>query len=81
MARLTSDLNDCASFVHIVPEQLIISIGTLIVSFIMLMHINIPLTLTVFAFLPLVFVSTKYFNKRMRTTMKEQRVQVGNINR
>lgn len=80
MTRLTSDLNDCASFVHIVPEQLIISSGTLIVSFIMLMHINIPLTLTVFAFLPLVFVSTKYFNKRMRTTMKEQRVQVGNIN-
>ncbi len=80
MARLTSDLNDCASFVHIVPEQLIIAGGTLMVSFIMLMRINIPLTLTVFAFLPLVFISTKHFNKRMRATMKEQRVQVGNIN-
>lgn len=80
MARLTGDLNDCASFVHIVPEQLIVAGGTMIVSFIMLIRINIPLTLTVFAFLPLVFISTKYFNRRMRATMKEQRVQVGEIN-
>ena len=80
MARLTGDLSDCASFVHIIPEQLLVAGGTLIVSFIMLMRINIPLTVTVFAFLPLVFVSTKYFNKRMRGAMKEQRVQVGEIN-
>lgn len=80
MSRLTGDLNDCASFVHIIPEQLIVAGGTLIVSFIMLMRINIPLTLTVFAFLPLIFISTKYFNKRMRATMTEQRVQAGNIN-
>lgn len=80
MARLTGDLTDCASFVHIIPEQLLVAGGTLIVSFIMLMRINIPLTLTVFAFLPLVFISTKYFNKRMRRAMKEQRVQVGEIN-
>ncbi len=80
MSRLTGDLSDCSAFVHIIPEQLLVAGGTLIVSFIMLMRINIPLTLTVFAFLPLVFVSTKYFNKRMRGTMKEQRVQVGEIN-
>lgn len=80
MSRLTGDLSDCASFVHIIPEQLLIAGGTLIVSFIMLMRINIPLTVTVFAFMPLVFVSTKYFNKRMRSAMMEQRVQVGEIN-
>lgn len=80
MSRLTSDLTDSASFVHIVPEQLLVAGGTIIVSFIILLRINIPLTLVVFAFLPLTFISTKYFNKRMRVTMKEQRVQVGEIN-
>lgn len=80
MSRLTNDLTDSASFVHIVPEQLLVAGGTIIASFIILLRINIPLTLVVFAFLPFVFLSTKYFNKHMRETMKEQRVQVGSIN-
>lgn len=80
MARLTNDLSDCASFVHIIPEQLLVAGVTMIVYFIILMRINIPLTLMVFAFLPLIFIITKYFNKRMRATMQEQRVQVGEIN-
>lgn len=80
MSRLTNDLTDSASFVHIVPEQLLVAGGTIIASFIILLRINIPLTLVVFAFLPFVFFSTKYFNKHMRATMKEQRVQVGSIN-
>lgn len=80
MARLTGDLTDCASFIHIIPEQILIAGGTLIISFIMLMRINIALTFTVFAFLPLIFVSVKHFNKRMNSAMKEQRVQLGEIN-
>lgn len=80
MSRLTNDLTDCTSFVHIIPEQLLVAGGTMVVSFIILMRINIPLTLTVFAFLPIIFVITKYFNKRMRSTMQEQRIQVGEIN-
>lgn len=80
MSRLTNDLTDSASFVHIVPEQLLVAVGTIIASLIVLLWINIPLTLVVFAFLPFMFFSTKYFNKHIRATMKEQRVQVGSIN-
>ncbi len=80
MSRLTNDLTDSASFVHIVPEQLLVAVGTIIISFIILFKINIALTLVVFGFLPIVFVITKYFNHRMRVTMKEQRVRVGEIN-
>ena len=80
MSRLTNDLTDSASFVHIVPEQLLVAVGTIIISFIILIKINITLTLVVFGFLPIVFFVTKYFNHRMRATMREQRVQVGEIN-
>ncbi len=80
MSRLTNDLTDSASFVHIVPEQLLVACGTIIISFIILIEINITLTLVVFGFLPIVFFVTKYFNHRMRATMREQRVQVGEIN-
>ena len=80
MSRLTNDLTDSASFVHIVPEQLLVAVGTIIISFVILIKINIALTLVVFGFLPILFFITKYFNHRMRVTMKEQRVQVGEIN-
>lgn len=80
MSRLTNDLTDCAAFVHIIPEQLFVAGGTMIVSFIILVRINIPLTLTVFAFMPIIYIITKYFNKRMRSTMQEQRVNLGEIN-
>ena len=80
MSRLTNDLTDSASFVHIVPEQLLVACGTIIIAFIILFKINITLTLVVFGFLPIVFFVTKYFNHRMRVTMKQQRVQVGEIN-
>lgn len=80
MSRITNDLNGIESFIHLLPEQFIVSCGTIIISFIVLLRINITLTLVVFAFIPLVFISTKYFNKRMKASMKEQRVQVGVIN-
>ncbi len=80
MSRLTNDLTDSASFVHIVPEQLLVACGTIIIAFIILFKINVTLTLVVFGFLPIVFFVTKYFNHRMRVTMKQQRVQVGEIN-
>ena len=80
MSRLTNDLSDSSTFIHTVPQQLLIAGGTLIMSFCILLRINIPLTLMVFATLPLVFVGTRYFNRRMRITMKEQRVELGKIN-
>ena len=37
---------------------------------------NIPLTLMMFAVLPLMLVTTRYFNKRMRYVFKERNKQV-----
>lgn len=80
MSRLTNDLSDSSTFIHTMPQQLLIAGGTLVMSFCILLRISIPLTLMVFATLPVIFVGTRYFNKRMRITMKEQRVELGRIN-
>ena len=80
MSRLTNDLADSSAFLHPVPQHLLIAGGTLVTSFCILLRINIPLTLMVFATLPLIFAGTRYFNRRMRNTMKEQRVELGRIN-
>lgn len=80
MSRLTNDLSGCASFIHLLPEQMIVSCVTIIISFVVLMRVNMTLTLVVFAFMPIVVLSTRYFNNRIKAAMKEQRVQVGKIN-
>lgn len=80
MARLTSDLFDITEFAHHCPEEIFIAGLKIIVSFIILCTINIPLTIIMFASLPLIFIIVKFFNKRMRSAFKEQRHQVGEIN-
>lgn len=80
MARITSDLFDITEFAHHCPEEIFIATIKIIVSFIILCGVNIPLTLIMFASLPLIFVIVKFFNKRMRSAFKKQRHQVGEIN-
>lgn len=80
MSRLTNDLSDSSAFIHTVPQQLLVAGGTLVMSFVILLRINVPLTFVVFAMLPIIFAGTKHFNRRMRSTMKEQRVELGRIN-
>jgi len=79
MSRLTSDLFDVTEFAHHGPEEIFICASKFIVSFTILCSINVPLTLIMFATLPIVFAFA-YFNKRMRENFKEQRVQIGEIN-
>ena len=80
MARITSDLFDVTEFAHHCPEEIFIAGLKIIVSFIILCGINIPLTLIMFASLPVIFIIVKFFNTRMRSAFKEQRNQVGEIN-
>lgn len=80
MARITSDLFDITEFAHHCPEEIFIAGLKIIVSFIILCSVNIPLTIIMFASLPVIFVIVKFFNKRMRSAFKKQRHQVGEIN-
>lgn len=80
MARMTSDLFDITEFAHHCPEEFFIAGLKIIVSFIILCSVNIPLTLIMFASLPLIFMFVKFFNTRMRRAFKAQRNQIGEIN-
>ena len=80
MSRLTSDLFDVTEFAHHCPEEIFIAGLKIIVSFIILCGINVPLTLIMFASLPIIFIIVKFFNSRMRKAFKEQRHQIGEIN-
>ncbi len=80
MARITSDLFDVTEFAHHCPEELLISSLKIVSAFIILSGMSLPLTLIVFAMLPLMLISTAIFNRRMRKTFRDCRRQVGEIN-
>ena len=80
MSRMTSDLFEVTEFAHHCPEEFFIAGIKILVSFVILCGMNIPLTLMMFAVLPLMLVTTRYFNKRMRYVFKERNKQAGEIN-
>ena len=80
MARITGDLFDVTEFAHHCPEEFFIAGLKIVVSFLILCTVNVPLTLIVFAIVPvMVFVSAK-FNHKMRETFGRNRRQVGEVN-
>ncbi len=80
MGRITSDLFDVTEFSHHCPEEFFIAGIKGIVSFIILMNINIPLTVIIFIIIPLMIVICRVLNKRMRETFRKQRVMIGELN-
>lgn len=80
MSRIINDLNDISELAHHGPEDLFISIVMLIGSFIILSSINLPLTLIIFAFIPLIVLFTIYQRKRMQDAFLKTRVETGAVN-
>lgn len=80
MSRMTSDLFDVTEFAHHCPEEFFIATLKFIISFIVLIRINVPLTILLFCLVPLMYFSSSYFRKRMRQAFSESRHQIGEIN-
>ena len=80
MARITSDLADVTEFAHHCPEEFFIAGLKITVAFGILMGTNVPLTLIVFACIPLMLLCTMYFRRRMRGAFKKSRNQIGELN-
>lgn len=80
MSRITNDLFSLTELYHHGPEDIVIYLVKFIGAFVILFHINIPLTLVVFAFLPILAVYSVYFNKRMHRAQKRNKERIGDIN-
>lgn len=80
MSRITTDLFDVAEFAHHCPEEFFIAGLKFVVSFIILFSINPVLTVTSFVMLPLMFLGTRYFRKKMRKVFSQRRVVAGDVN-
>jgi ATP-binding cassette subfamily B protein len=63
MSRITNDLFSLAEFYHHAPEDYLIYVIKFIGAFIVLININLPLTLAVFLFLPVLAIFSLYFKR------------------
>ena len=80
MGRITNDLFDVTEFSHHCPEEFFIAGIKAVISFIILSGINLPLTLIIFAIVPIMVVTCTVINLRLRAAFRKQRVQIGELN-
>lgn len=80
MSRMTNDLQDISELAHHGPENIIISVLTIILSLTYLLTINVPLTLIVFGCVPIMVLITVSLQKKMRDAFAESRRSIAVIN-
>ena len=73
MGRITNDLFEVTEFSHHCPEEFFIAALKIVISFIILSTINLPLTLMVFVFVPVMTIVCRMINKKMRSAFSRQR--------
>jgi ATP-binding cassette subfamily B protein len=80
MSRITTDLFDVTEFAHHCPEEFYIAAIKITAAFAILCTVNVPLTIIIFAIIPLMVFCSMKFTNRMRTAFKKSRNQLGEIN-
>ncbi len=80
MSRIISDLRDITELAHHGPEDVFISIVTLIGAFILLIMTNVYLTLIVFSFIPIMLLFGIKKRKKMAVAFRTVRKKIANVN-
>lgn len=80
MTVLSNDLTNMTEFFHHAPEDLLMTVIKFIGAFIIMLSINIPLTLIVFAALPLLGIAAYYTDKRFEKTLLENKTHLSELN-
>ena len=80
MTRFTSDLFEVVELAHHGPENLIISVVMIVLSFVYLSTINFALTLIIFACVPILTAITFHYRKAMNSAFDDRRKSNAAIN-
>lgn len=80
MARITHDLFDVTEFAHHCPEEFLIATFKIIISFAILIKINVLLTVLMFIMIPIMIYALSSYNRKMCRAFKEQRDHIGDLN-
>ena len=80
MSRITNDLFAISELAHHGPEESTIALLKFVGAFVILLSINIPLTLAIFLFMPLMAMYALYFNRRLNAALSKSKARIGDIN-
>ncbi len=80
MSRMISDLFDISELAHHGPEDILISGIMLIGSFVFMAHIYLPLTLIIFAFLPIMVGFAASKRLKMSRASTKSKIEIGEVN-
>lgn len=65
ISRLTTDLFEISEVAHHGPEDVFITIMTLVGSFLLMLNMHVQLAVATFALIPLIMIALVFFNKKM----------------
>lgn len=80
MNRITNDTYALGELYHHAPEDILLATLKFFGTFAILMTINVPLTLIVFLFLPVMAAYAFYFNRKMNHALRASKDRIGDIN-
>lgn len=80
MTRITNDLFEITELCHHGPEDLLISIIKFVGAFIILLFINVPLTILVFLFIPIMVIFAMFMKNKMNKAFRSNRERIADIN-
>ena len=79
MSRIVNDLMDISEFAHHGPEDLFISLVTVVGAFIILCTVNVPLTLITFAVLPFLVLFIIKKRSAMTLAFRKNRIEIAEV--
>lgn len=80
ISRLTTDLFEISEVAHHGPEDVFITVMTLLGSFLLMLHTHVKLALATFILLPFITVALIFFNKKMTTVNTKIYENLGEFN-
>lgn len=80
MSRIINDLMDVSELAHHGPEDLFLSVVMLVGAFVLMARMCLPLTLILYAFLPVLIFFAAIQRKKMSAAFTQSRKEVGEIN-
>ncbi|HPE68347.1 MAG TPA: ABC transporter ATP-binding protein [Thermotogota bacterium] len=80
MSRIVNDLNEMTELAHHGPEDLFLSLVTLVGAFVLLLLTNVPLTLITFSFIPVMLWFGIIKRRKMSRAFREVRKRIADVN-
>ncbi|BAK81544.1 ABC transporter ATP-binding protein [Candidatus Arthromitus sp. SFB-rat-Yit] len=80
MSRIVNDLMEISELAHHGPEDVFVSIVMFVGSFALLFRINVPLTILIFAFVPVIVTFSIIKRRKMSSAFRETRIKTGDVN-